>query len=85
MNNKNCWFSRQETAQLDKARALLEENSKLKDYCASLIYETVTEGLIKQFLWKIQNRLIGQVPEDGEEKIKRLCRIFKRVLLHLNL
>ena len=37
------------TAQLDKAKALLEEQiQKLKDYRASLIYETSQKDWIKQ-------------------------------------
>ena len=41
-------FLDKKTAQLDKAKRLLEKQiQKLKDYRASLIYETVTKGLDK--------------------------------------
>ena len=41
-------FLDKKTVQLDKVKALLEEQiQKLKDYRASLIYETVTKGLDK--------------------------------------
>lgn len=53
------------TAQLDKAKALLEEQiQKLKDYRASLIYETVTKGLDKNVPMKDSGiDWIGQVPQ----------------------
>lgn len=65
------------TAQLDKAKALLEEQiQKLKDYCASLIYETVTKGLDKNPLMKDSGvDWIGQVPEGWE--IGRVKDAFK--------
>ena len=64
-------------AQLDKAKALLEEQiQKLKDYCASLIYETVTKGLDKNPLMKDSGvDWIGQVPEGWE--IGRVKDAFK--------
>lgn len=61
------------TAQLDKAKALLEEQiQKLKDYRASLIYETVTKGLDKTVPMKDSGiDWIGQVPEGwGVSKLK---------------
>ena len=61
------------TAQLDKAKALLEEQiQKLKDYRASLIYETVTKGLDKTVPMKDSGiDWIGQVPEGwGVKAIK---------------
>lgn len=56
------------TAQLDKAKALLEEQiQKLKDYRASLIYETVTKGLDKTAPLKDSGiDWIGQVPQGWE-------------------
>ena len=65
------------TAQLDKAKALLEEQiQKLKDYCASLIYETVTKGLDKNPLMKDSGvDWIGQAPEGWE--IGRVKDAFK--------
>lgn len=63
------------TAQLDKAKALLEEQiQKLKDYRASLIYETVTKGLDKTVPMKDSGiDWIGQVPEGwGVTKFKYL-------------
>ena len=53
---------------LDKAKALLEEQiQKLKDYRASLIYETVTKGLDKTVPLKDSGiDWIGQVPEGWE-------------------
>ena len=61
------------TAQLDKVKALLEEQlQKLKDYRASLIYETVTKGLDKTVPMKDSGiDWIGQVPEGwGVKAIK---------------
>lgn len=63
------------TAQLDKAKALLEEQiQKLKDYRASLIYETVTKGLDKTVPMKDSGiDWIEQVPEGwGVTKFKYL-------------
>jgi putative type I restriction enzyme, DNA specificity subunit len=60
-------------AQLDKAKALLEEQiQKLKDYRASLIYETVTKGLDKNVPMKDSGiDWIGQVPQGwGVKAIK---------------
>lgn len=63
-------FLDKKTAQLDKAKALLEEQiQKLKDYRASLIYETVTKGLDKTVPMKDSGiEWIGQVPEGWREK-----------------
>ena len=61
------------TAQLDKVKALLEEQiQKLKDYRASLIYETVTKGLDKTVPMKDSGiDWIGQVPQGwGVSKLK---------------
>ena len=61
------------TAQLDKAKVLLEEQiQKLKDYRASLIYETVTKGLDKTVPLKDSGiDWIGQVPEGwGVKRLK---------------
>ena len=65
-------FLDKKTAQLDKVKALLEEQiQKLKDYRASLIYETVTKGLDKTVPMKDSGiDWIGQVPEGWE--VKRL-------------
>ena len=65
-------FLDKKTAQLDKAKALLEEQiQKLKDYRASLIYETVTKGLDKTVPMKDSGiDWIGQVP--GGWGVKRL-------------
>ena len=63
------------TAQLDKAKALLEEQiQKLKDYRASLIYETVTKGLDKTVPMKDSGiDWIGQVLQGwGVIKFKYL-------------
>lgn len=63
------------TAQLDKAKALLEEQiQKLKDYRSSLIYETVTKGLDKTVPMKDSSiDWIGEVPEGwGVIKFKYL-------------
>ena len=58
-------FLDKKTAQLDKAKSLLEEQiQRLKDYRASLIYETVTKGLDKTVPMKDSGiDWIGQVPE----------------------
>lgn len=66
-------FLDKKTAQLDKGKALLEEQiQKLKDYRASLIYETVTKGLDKTVPMKDSGiGWIGQVPEGwGVKAIK---------------
>ncbi|WP_455455737.1 restriction endonuclease subunit S [Streptococcus salivarius] len=71
-------FLDKKTAQLDKAKALLEEQiQKLKDYSASLIYETVTKGLDKTVPMKDSGiDWIGQVPEGwGVSKLKNLLKI----------
>ena len=61
-------FLDKKTAQLDKVKALLEEQiQKLKDYRASLIYETVTKGLDKTVPMKDSGiDWIGQVPQGWE-------------------
>ena len=58
-------FLDKKIAQLDKVKALLEEQiQKLKDYRASLIYETVTKGLDKTVPMKDSGiDWIGQVPQ----------------------
>lgn len=64
------------TAQLDKVKSLLEEQiQKLKDYRASLIYETVTKGLDKTVPMKDSGiDWIGQVPEGwGVSRLKYLA------------
>ena len=66
-------FLDKKTAQLDKAKSLLEEQiQKLKDYRASLIYETVTKGLDKTVPLKDSGiDWIGQVPEGwGVKRLK---------------
>ena len=66
-------FLDKKTAQLDKVKALLEEQiQKLKDYRASLIYETVTKGLDKTVPVKDSGiDWIGQVPQGwGVKAIK---------------
>lgn len=66
------------TAQLDKVKVLLEEQiQKLKDYRASLIYETVTKGLDKTVPMKDSGiDWIGQVPEGcGVGKVKYFSQI----------
>ena len=65
-------FLDKKTAQLDKVKSLLEEQiQKLKDYRASLIYETVTKGLDKTVPMKDSGiDWVGQVPEGWE--VKRL-------------
>lgn len=68
-------FLEKKTAQLDKVKALLEEQiQKLKDYRASLIYETVTKGLDKTVPMKDSGiDWIGQVPEGwGVKPLKYL-------------
>lgn len=61
-------FLDKKTAQLDKVKALLgEQIQKLKDYRASLIYETVTKGLDKTVPMKDSGiDWIGQVPQGWE-------------------
>jgi hypothetical protein len=69
-------FLDKKTAQLDKAKALLEEQiQKLKDYRASLIYETVTKGLDKTVPLKDSGiDWIGQVPQGwGVKPLKYLA------------
>lgn len=71
-------FLDKKTAQLDKVKVLLEEQiQKLKDYRASLIYETVTKGLDKTVPMKDSGiDWIGQVPEGwGVERLKYLVEI----------
>ena len=65
------------TAQLNKVKNLLEEQiQKLKDYRASLIYETVTKGLDKTVPMKDSGiDWIGQVPQGWE--IGRVKDAFK--------
>ena len=66
-------FLDKKTAQLDKVKSLLEEQiQKLKDYRASLIYETVTKGLDKTVPMKDSGiDWIGQVPEGwGVKRLK---------------
>ncbi len=68
-------FLDKKTAQLDKVKALSEEQiQRLKDYRASLIYETVTKGLDKTVPVKDSGiDWIGQVPEGWEiSKIRYL-------------
>ena len=68
-------FLDKKTAQLDKVKSLLEEQiQKLKDYRASLIYETVTKGLDKTVPMKDSGiDWIGQVPEGwGVKRLKYL-------------
>ena len=68
-------FLDKKTAQLDKVKSLLEEQiQKLKDYRASLIYETVTKGLDKTVPIKDSGiNWIGQVPEGwGVKRLKYL-------------
>ena len=76
-------FLDKKTAQLDKVKSLLEEQiQKLKDYRASLIYETVTKGLDKTVPMKDSGiDWIGEVPEGWEitkhkyimTKVKEIC------------
>ncbi|MCY7020453.1 restriction endonuclease subunit S [Streptococcus sanguinis] len=66
-------FLDKKTAQLDKVKALLEEQiQKFKDYRASLIYKTVTKGLDQTVPMKDSGiDWIGQVPEGwGVKAIK---------------
>ena len=68
-------FLDKKTAQLDKVKSLLEEQiQKLKDYRASLIYETVTKGLDKTVPLKDSGiDWIGEVPQGwGVIKFKYL-------------
>ena len=68
-------FLDKKTAQLDKVKSLLEEQiQKLKDYRASLIYETVTKGLDKTVPMKDSGiDWIGQVPGGwGVKPIKHV-------------
>ena len=70
-------FLDKKTAQLDKAKSLLEEQiQKLKDYRASLIYETVTKGLDKNVPMKDSGiDWIGQVPQGwGVKPLKYLIK-----------
>lgn len=67
------------TAQLDKVKALLEEQiQKLKDYRASLIYETVTKGLDKNVPMKDSGvDWIGQIPQGwGISRLKYYFDIY---------
>lgn len=73
---KIAYFLDKKTSQLDKAKNLLEEQiQKLKDYRASLIYETVTKGLDKTVPMKDSGiDWIGQVPEGwGVKPLKYLA------------
>lgn len=68
-------FLDKKTVQLDKVKSLLEEQiQKLKDYRASLIYETVTKGLDKTVPMKDSGiDWVGQVPQGwGVIKFKYL-------------
>ena len=70
------------TAQLDKVKALLgEQIQKLKDYRASLIYETVTKGLDTTVPMKDSGiDWIGQIPEEWEvSKLEQYVDIFGRI------
>ena len=70
-------FLDKKTAQLDKVKAILEEQiQKLKDYRASLIYETVTKGLDKTVPMKDSGiDWIGQVPQGwGVKPLKYLIK-----------
>lgn len=69
-------FLDKKTTQLDKVKSLLEEQiQKLKDYRASLIYETVTKGLDKAVPMKDSGiDWIGQVPQGwGVKPLKYLA------------
>ncbi|KEQ44144.1 restriction endonuclease subunit S [Streptococcus oralis] len=71
-------FLDKKTVQLDKAKALLEEQiQKLKDYRASLIYETVTKGLDKTVPMKDSGiDWIRQVPQGwGSGKVKYFSQV----------
>lgn len=68
-------FLDKKTAQLDKVKSLLEEQiQKLKNYRASLIYETVTKGLDKTVPMKDSGiDWIGEVPQGwGVKPIKHV-------------
>ena len=68
-------FLDKKIVQLDKVKSLLEEQiQKLKDYRASLIYETVTKGLDKTVPMKDSGvDWIGQIPQGwGVIKFKYL-------------
>ena len=72
-------FLDKKTAQLDKVKSLLEEQiQKLKDYRASLIYESVTKGLDKTVPLKDSGiDWIGQVPEGwGVSRLKHYFDIY---------
>lgn len=67
------------TAQLDKVKAILEEQiQKLRDYRASLIYETVTKGLDKTVPMKDSGiDWIGHVPQGwGVSRLKYFFDIY---------
>lgn len=69
-------FLDKKTAQMDKVKVLLEKQiQKLKDYRASLIYETVTKGLDKTVPMKDSGiDWIGQVPQGwGVNRLKYLA------------
>lgn len=71
-------FLDKKTAQMDKVKVLLEKQiQKLKDYRASLIYETVTKGLDKTVPMKDSGiDWVGQVPEGwGVGKVKYFSQI----------
>ena len=71
-------FLDNKAAQLDKVKSLLEEQiQKLKDYRASLIYETVTKGLDKTVPMKDSGiDWIGEMPEGwGVGKVKYFSQI----------
>ena len=70
-------FLDKKTAQLDKVKSLLEEQiQKLKDYRASLIYETVTKGLDKTVPMKDSGiDWIGQIPEEW--RVSKVNHIFE--------
>ena len=75
-------FLDKKTAQLDKVKALLgEQIQKLKDYRASLIYETVTKGLDTTVPMKDSGiDWIGQIPEEWEvSKLEQYVDIFGRI------
>ena len=72
-------FLDKRTTQLDKVKSLLEEQiRKLKDYRASLIYETVTKGLDKTVPLKDSGiDWIGQVPQGwGVSRLKYYFDIY---------
>lgn len=72
-------FLDKKTSQLDKVKSLLEEQiQKLKDYCASLIYETVTKGLDKNVPMKDSGiDWIGQVPQGW--RVSRLKYLANKI------